>query len=151
MKKIFAAALLFAVAGTAVAIADTHEDREAVMKQNGGALKALGAIAAAPTFDAAAAKTQTQILIDDAAKIPGLFAPGTESADTQALPTIWTDAAGFKAASDKLGADALTAQNATDTASFAAALKTIQGDCGACHKAYRAARAPAPPPPAPAQ
>ena len=73
-----------------------------------------------------------------------------ETADAQALPAVWSDAAGFKAAAAKLGSDATVAQNATDTASFNTALKTLQGDCGGCHKVYRAQRAPAPTPP-PAQ
>jgi cytochrome c556 len=138
MKKIAAAALLFAVFGAAAAIAGPHEDREALMKQNGAAMKALNGIATAASFDAAAAKAQTQILVDNAGKIPGLFAPGSEMGDPHALPNIWTDAAGFKAVADKFGADAMTAQNATDGTSLAAALKTVQGDCGGCHKTYRA-------------
>lgn len=132
------AVVIFAALGVVAAVADTHEDREALMKANGGALKALSAVAAAPTFDAAAAKAPAQTLIDNAAKTPSLFAPGTENADTGASPAIWTDQAGFKAAAAKLGTDATALQAATDQASFAAALKTVQGDCGGCHKAYRA-------------
>lgn len=145
MKKI-AAVALFAALGLTAAIADTHEDREALMKANGGALKALGEAGKAPTFDPAAAKAPAQTLIDNAAKTPALFAPGTENADPAALPNIWTDAAGFKAAAAKLGTDATALQGATDAASYAAALKTVQGDCGACHTTYRAKPAPKPAP-----
>ena len=81
MKKTIAIAL-FAALGLSAAIADTHEDRETLMKANGGALKALGAAGAAMPFDPAAAKAPSQTLIDNAAKIPALFAPGTETADT---------------------------------------------------------------------
>jgi cytochrome c556 len=135
MKKT-AAALLLGL-GIVAAWADVHEDREGVMHANGAALKALGAAGSAASFDAAAVKTPSQTLIDNAAKIPALFAPGTENADTGASPAIWTDQAGFKAAAAKLGTDAAALQTATDQASFAAALKTVQGDCGGCHKAYR--------------
>jgi len=149
MKKT-AAIVIFAAlgltAGLTVAWADTHEDRETLMKANGGALKALGAVNTATPFDASAAKAPAQTLIDNAAKTPSLFAPGTENADTQALPGIWTDAAGFKAAAAKLGTDATALQGATDQATFAAALKTVQGDCGACHTTYRAKPAPKPAP-----
>jgi cytochrome c556 len=146
VKKIVIAGLILAAFGTAAAIADIHEDRESVMKSNGAALKALSGIIAATPFDAAAAKAQTQILIDNSAKIPGLFAPGSENADQSALPTVWSDAAGFKAASAKLGTDAAAAQAATDGTTLAAAIKTVQTDCGACHTAYRAPRKAAPAP-----
>lgn len=136
MKKT-AAALLLGL-GIVAAWADVHEDREGLMHANGAALKALSAAAAATPFDAAAARAPAQSLIDNAAKIPGQYAPGTEGADQAALPAIWTDQAGFKAAAAKLGTDAAALQGATDQASFAAALKTVQGDCGGCHSAYRA-------------
>ena len=38
----------------------------------------------------------------------------------------------------KFGADAKAAGAAADATAFAAALKTVQADCGACHKTYRA-------------
>lgn len=139
MKKI-AAAILFAV-GLTAAWADAHEDREGLMKSNGGALKALSAAGSAATFDAATAKAPAQTLIDNAAKIPTLYAPGSETGDPEALPVIWTDQAGFKAAAAKLGTDAAALQAATDQAGFASALKTVQGDCGGCHKVYRAPKA----------
>jgi cytochrome c556 len=146
VKKIVIAGLILAAFGTAAAIADIHEDRESVMKSNGAALKALSGLIAATPFDAAAAKAQTQILIDNAAKTPGLFAPGSENADQAALPTIWSDAPGFKAAAAKLGTDAAAAQGATDGPALAAAIKTVQGDCGACHTTYRAPHKAAPAP-----
>lgn len=143
MKKI-AAVVIFAALGLGAAIADTHEDRETLMKQNGGALKALNGAGQATPFDPAAAKAPSQTLIDNAAKIPALFAPGTETADPGALPVIWTDSAGFKAAADKMGMDAKAVQAATDQPTFAAALKTVQGDCASCHGSYRAKPAPKP-------
>jgi cytochrome c556 len=146
VKKIVIAGVILAAFGTAAAIADIHEDRESVMKSNGAALKALSGIIAATPFDAAAARAQTQILIDNSAKIPGLFAPGSENADHAALPVIWSDAAGFRTAAARLGTDAAAAQAATDGATLAAAIKTVQGDCGACHTTYRAPRKAAPAP-----
>jgi cytochrome c556 len=136
MKKI-AAAVLLGLSLTA-AWADIHEDREGLMHANGAALKALSAASTAAPFDATAARAPAQTLMDNAAKIPGQYAPGTENADQAALPAIWTDQAGFKAAAAKLGTDAAALQGATDQASFAAALKTVQGDCGGCHSVYRA-------------
>ena len=145
MKKTVAA-VIFVALGLGAAIADTHEDRETLMKANGGALKALGEAGKAPTFDPAAAKAPAQTLIDNAAKIPALFAPGTENIDQGALPAVWTDQAGFKASAAKLGTDAAALQGATDAAGFGTALKTVQGDCAACHGTYRAKPAPKPAP-----
>jgi cytochrome c556 len=143
MKKI-AAVVIFAALGLGAAIADTHEDRETLMKQNGGALKALNGAGQATPFDPAAAKAPTQTLIDNAAKIPALFAPGTDTIDQGALPAVWSDQAGFKASAAKLGTDAQALQAATDQAGFAVALKTVQGDCASCHGTYRAKPAPKP-------
>lgn len=137
MKKIIAVALAVTGLGIAAAVADVHEDREGLMKQNGGALKALSAVNTATPFDAAAAKAPAQTLIDNAAKMPALFGPDTQP-DAEALPAVWSDQAGFKAAAAKLGTDAAALQAATDQASFAVALKTVQGDCGGCHMTYRA-------------
>ena len=76
-------------------------------------------------------------LIDNAAKIPGQYAPGTENADKRALPAIWNDQAGFQAAAARLGTDAAALQASTDTVGFQVALKTVQGDCAACHNSFR--------------
>jgi len=146
MKKIVSASLLFAVLGTAAALADAHSDREAVMRANGGAVRALnGAVA---NFDAGVVKTQGQVLVDNAAKIKTLFAPGTDQNDPDALPAVWTDAAGFSAAADKFSADAAKVAMATDGPSLQAALAAVNGDCGGCHRTYRKPPAPRPAPPA---
>ncbi|MBV9549727.1 MAG: cytochrome c, partial [Alphaproteobacteria bacterium] len=67
-------------------------------------------------------------------------------ADPGVLPVIWTDASGFNAAADKFAADAAKIGAATDGPSLQAAMTAVQGDCGGCHRTYRA-----PPPPRPAQ
>lgn len=138
MKKTITVALLLAAFGTA-AMAGPIEDRQALMKSIAGAAKDANGIAKAPTYDAAAAKAKMQILVDGAAKLPSLFPKGfdTGAVKTKAGPAIWTDAAGFKAASDKMGKDAAAAGAAADATAFAAAFKTVTGDCAACHKDYR--------------
>ncbi|MBV9548333.1 MAG: hypothetical protein JO256_01510, partial [Alphaproteobacteria bacterium] len=60
MKKIASTSLLFALLGTAAAFAAAHDDRVAVMRANNGAMMALRPLVA--NFDAAAAKTQGQVL-----------------------------------------------------------------------------------------
>jgi len=143
MKKIASTTLLFALLGTAAAFAAAHDDRVAVMRANGAAAGALRPLVA--NFDAAAAKTQGQILVDNAAKIKAAFAPGTDTNDPGAAPAIWTDQAGFNAAADKFAADAAKIGAATDGPSLQAALMAVNGDCGGCHRTYRVT------PPRPAQ
>ena len=142
MKKIACTALLLAL-GTAAAFAAAHDDRAAVMRANNGAVMALRPLVA--NFDAAAAKTQGQVLVDNAGKIKAAFAPGTDTNDPGAAPAIWTDAAGFNAAADKFGADAAKIGAATDGPSLQVALMAVNGDCGGCHRTYRVT------PPRPAQ
>jgi cytochrome c556 len=153
MKTTFWAGLLLVTVSASAAFAGALEDRQDLMKQFNGVGRTLGGIARGTTpYDAATANAQLQILVDGAAKIPGLFPPGSNmdsaTAKTLALPTVWSDTPGFQAAAAKFGADAKTAMAATDQASFAVAYQTVQGDCNACHKTYRAAPPPRTAPPA---
>jgi cytochrome c556 len=70
-----------------------------------------------------------------------LFPAGSDKGETKALPVIWTDMAGFQAASknadmayDKLAAAGGSGDMAALTTAFADAGKA----CGACHDKYRA-------------
>ena len=69
------------------------------------------------------------------------FVDGSDKGDTKALPAIWTDRAGFQAASkasdaayDKLAVAAGSGNLEALTAAFAETGKT----CGACHDKFRA-------------
>lgn len=69
-----------------------------------------------------------------------LFPKGTEK-NTRALPTVWSDRAGFEKASAALVAAAGTlakAAEAGDTAAFTTAFQATGDACGACHRTYRA-------------
>jgi cytochrome c556 len=74
--------------------------------------------------------------------IPGLFPPGTEKGDdTHALPTVWSDTAGFQKAAARLTAAADTLQAAAakgDKDAFASAFQGLGQACGGCHRTYRA-------------
>jgi cytochrome c556 len=89
-------------------------------------------------------KAQGQILVDNGHKIMALFAAGTDQADPGAAPAIWTDAAGFQAIANKFVTDATAVMNAADGPALKAALTTLQGNCGACHKTYRIQAPPRP-------
>ncbi|MDP1963859.1 MAG: cytochrome c, partial [Reyranella sp.] len=70
-----------------------------------------------------------------------LFPAGSDKGETKALPAIWTDMAGFQAASkasdaayDKLA----VAAGSGDQAALAAAFADTGKTCGACHDKFRA-------------
>ena len=137
------AALTCCVAGVAIARADIDviAVRKAGMDLQGAALSAVKAAVGAgvdvKNFAGAGSAMSAW-----AKQIPGVFPAGTDKGeDTKALPTIWSDSAGFAKSAADLGtaADKLTAAaKANDKEAFAAALKEVGGACGACHKAYRA-------------
>ena len=73
-----------------------------------------------------------------AAAIPGMFPAGSEGGE--ALPTVWSDRAGFEAeaAKYKAAADRLAAAaGAGDKAAFAAAFGEVRASCASCHAAYK--------------
>jgi cytochrome c556 len=141
--KLVLALLLSVTAFTAQAQFAKPEDaikyRQSVLTVQARAFGALNAMNKGDVpFNAAAAQTQAHI-ISTLATLPWTaFGAGTESPKTK--PEIWTDAAGFKAASDKY----VTTAQALDTAAKtgdANAIKTAWGayaaTCKACHDAYR--------------
>jgi cytochrome c556 len=137
------AALACCVAGVAIARADLDviAVRKAGMDLQGatlGAVKAaVGAGVDVKNFAGAGSAMSAW-----AKQIPGLFPAGTDKGeDTKALPTIWSDSAGYAKSAADFGAaaDKLTAAaKANDKDAFAAAFKEVGEACGACHKTYRA-------------
>jgi cytochrome c556 len=89
-------------------------------------------------FNAATAQSNAHIIATLAALPWTAFGAGTENAKTK--PEIWTDAAGFKASSDKYVAAANALETATKTGN-ADQIKTawgaLAGTCKQCHDAYR--------------
>ncbi len=74
-------------------------------------------------------------------QFPTTFPPGSDKGSTKALPTVWTDQAGFNQAAANLvqAADKLSQlAKAGDTAGFEAQVKTVGDACGACHDKFRA-------------
>ena len=72
--------------------------------------------------------------------LPGMFPKGSAAVASDALPTVWSDRAGFeaKAAAYASAADALAAAaGAGDAAAFGAAYARVGGTCQACHDVYR--------------
>jgi cytochrome c556 len=126
-------------AGVAVSQDDPIAARQQLMKNNGAAMGALNAMVKGDApFDAAAAKAAFQTLVDDMTVFPTLFPDGSDTGDTKAGPAIWSDRAGFEAASAKLATDAAAAAASVTTLDEPkAAFPTVGGNCGACHQKYR--------------
>lgn len=142
-RTILTTSLVLAAACLATnAWADAHANRQAVMRANSAAYNALDALVVG-ILDPAAVKTQAQILIDNGARIATLFGPDTDQNDPGAQKTIWTDAAGFKAANDKFIAEAKGFLTAPDRIAMAHALVSVQAACAACHGKYRVMPPPA--------
>ena len=137
------AALACCVAGVAIARADIDVIlvRQAGMSLQGAALNAVKLAVAANVDVKNFANAGTAMSLW-AKQIPSVFPAGTDKGDdTKALPTIWSDSAGYAKAAAALGtaADKLTAAaKANDKDAFAAAFKEVGEACGGCHKTYRA-------------
>ncbi|QXM23834.1 cytochrome c [Elioraea tepida] len=104
---------------------------EAIQKIVEGRQPAAGAIAPARAIAAHAPSIVT------------LFPPGSDRGDTRALPSIWSDRAGFErvAAAFVTQANALVAAaESGDSAQLARALQATGQACGACHRPYRMPR-----------
>ncbi len=137
------AALLGASAGLAQDKPAVVSDRQALMKSQGGATKAISDYAKG-MGDQAAAQAAIDKLLAANAKIDGLFPAGTSSTDlpgkTAAKPAIWTDHDGFvKAIATLHDAEAAeaTAIKSGVPADAAAGMGAIGKACGGCHSVYR--------------
>ena len=135
------AALAVSVAALAHGADDPIKARQALMRSNGPGLKAVFQMLHGDTpFDPAVAEKAMQKLADDAATLPTLFPPGSDTG-SNALPLIWTDFDQFKAMYAKLQSDAQAgakAAAASNIQGLRAAFNGINGDCGGCHEKFRA-------------
>jgi cytochrome c556 len=72
--------------------------------------------------------------------LPGLFPAGSDGGATEALPTVWSDRAGFEKAAATLDAEATKLAafaKAGDQPGFAAQWLVVRSACSACHDTYR--------------
>ena len=142
--NVVAALVVFSVgfAGSAISQDSAIPARQDLMKMNGAAAKAAFNMAKGTTaFVAADAAEAMKIIKNSMIEFPNLFPVGSEDGgDTRALPKIWEDMDGFKAAAAKLAADAGAAEDAAANGldAFKAALGAVGADCGSCHETYRA-------------
>lgn len=146
MKKTFVLAIAGALAagamvgGATIAMAQANvvKERQENRKQAGAAMRAIKAIVDAKGPTAGAVEQAAKLKTLEAAFIK-MFPAGSDK-DSKALPTVWTDWAGFQAASkasdaayDKLA----VAAGSGDQAALAAAFADVGKTCGACHDKFR--------------
>jgi cytochrome c556 len=108
--------------------------RQEIMKEDGGLLKG----AMAPDADRAAAADH---LVHNIEILKLLWPEGSLTANSEALPAIWTDRATFDAYFDDIIAKAGEVKQAAlagDVEAGGAALKAVGGVCGHCHATFRA-------------
>jgi cytochrome c556 len=120
--------------------ADPIKERQENRKQTAAAMRAIKGI-----IDA---KGPTAGAVEHAAKLKQLevvfvtlFPAGSDKGETKALPTVWSDMAGFQAASKNVEAayDKLSvAAGSGDMAALTAAFGDTGKACGACHEKFRA-------------
>ena len=141
LKRILVASMICLIGATAVVSAENqHDNREAAMKKIGGAMGAIAGMAKGEKpYDAEAVKASLTTISATIKVFPDYFPPGSDKDDDAASPDIWANMDDFKAHAAKLGADAdmLLAQLPADQAALGAAMGTLGGDCGGCHKLYR--------------
>jgi cytochrome c556 len=148
-KSVFGAAVAASVLAMASPVlaqdaTAAMKERSSGMKMMNASLKALKASAEAGKAGAAEAAKAAAALAG-AKKIATLFPAGTGSDKfkNRAKPEIWADKAKFDALAEKLVAD-LTAVEAAakagNGAAMAAAVKTVDATCTACHKPFRGAK-----------
>jgi cytochrome c556 len=135
-----AAGAMVGGATVALAQADVIKQRQENRKEAGATMRAIKGV-----IDA---KGDVKTIVPQAAKLKELetafvklFPAGSDKGDTKALPTVWSDSAGFTAASknadaafDKLAAAAGSGDLAAVTTAFGDTGKA----CGACHDKFRA-------------
>lgn len=115
-----------------------HKTREKIMKEWGGAMKAMGGMIKDPsTFKADAFKAEASKL--DNSDVWTHFAEGTKTKGTK--DEIWSKATDFQAEVDKYKKAVIALNTATATATNVDAVKGAFGDVGAscksCHQSYR--------------
>ncbi len=115
--------------------------RQSVMNLMGNHVGRIGAMVNGRVpYDQQAAAFNASLVSTLSALPFGAFGPGTDVGTHRARPEVWSDAAGFKAASEKL--PALTARLADvaksgDQAALKAAFGDVAAACKACHDKYQ--------------
>lgn len=133
-------ALTLGAVGIAHGADDVIAQRQALMKDNAGAAKAIFQMVQGKTpYDAAAAQAAFEKIAADIKKFPSLFPAGSDQGKTTASPAIWQDKAAFEALAAKMATDAAAgaaaAPNGLDA--IKASADAVGGSCQSCHEKFR--------------
>lgn len=111
--------------------------RQGLMKEMGGAAKAMGDMASGKTaFDAAAAATAKATIVDHAGQIAAKFEKNPTDPGSEAKPEVWSNWDDFL--KDAKGLEtAATALDTTSAATLGAGMAVVGGACKECHTEYR--------------
>ena len=119
---------------------DAIEDRQQAMKDIGGAMQELAAIAKkeAP-FDAGVVESNAGTIAEALGKASTLFPEGTDEGgvETWAQPEVWSDPTDFREKLEAAEAEAVALQSVTVESAFLPAVGKLGDTCKACHKTYR--------------
>ncbi|HWT08144.1 MAG TPA: cytochrome c [Roseomonas sp.] len=132
------AAALLGIAGTAVA-QDVIAQRRQGMRTEGRQMEAIKAV-----LDARGDTRPLVERVDSIAafysNLQALYPAGSGTGETRALPSIWSDPAGFEAARTTMVAALGTLRTAAasgDVAASTAAFNQVGAACASCHRAHR--------------
>jgi len=142
--RLLAAATLAVLVAVPIAVAETNvitvrKDGFKAMEAN---LEAIQRIVEGrqPTAGAVA---PARAIAAHAPTIVTLFPPGSDQGDTRAMPTIWSDRAGFERVASAFVTQAnalVAAAESGNAAQLGTALQATAQACLACHRPYRIRR-----------
>jgi cytochrome c556 len=117
------------------------KQRQAAMTLQGKYWGPLGAMAQGKLPYDAAVVQRNAVYLDALAHMPwDGFNPNTKDIKTGALPAVYTDAAKFKEAADRLQTETgklVTVSKSGDEAAVKAQLGAVGKSCGGCHESFR--------------
>jgi cytochrome c556 len=135
-----ATALVVGTASMAGSNTDAIKARQQAMKDVGGAMQNLGAIAKKETpFDAEMVKSNAGTIAEALKKAAALFPDGSDRGDveTWSMPEIWSERADFDQKFDTAETAAIALQSISVESAFLPALGELGNTCKACHQTYR--------------
>ena len=134
-------------AGTAVLAQDQPKAtgvvavRQATMKANADHMNAIKSILTEYPQLIGQIEFHAEAIKETAEYTPGMFPPGSDQPASWALPTVWSDQAGFAAAAEKAeglaGKLAEGAKGGDVQATLAAFAALGKDGCGGCHQNFR--------------
>lgn len=123
--------------------AELIDARQAKLKEMGGAMKTIGDNLKSGSPSLEVIRPAADTLKGHGAELASWFPAGTgpeAGVETEALPVIWTDAAGFQAAADKLVAETTKLAELAageDVSVIGAQVGAVGGSCKGCHDTFR--------------